>query len=456
MATTEPLVRVVVLNFDGGQMTIDCLRSLLASDWPADRLEVVLVDNGSLDDVVDRIRVELPSVRVIEPMSNTGFAGGCNLGIKAAGEVDLVALVNNDAIVEPDWLRPLVKAVEEDAAVGAACCRMLFAGRYVEVEVDVPDAAAVGDDPRKLGVRLVGARIEGERADDRLAFDEGFFGAELPHRPSGEEMARWSRRRGRIRIRVDDDTVPASISLCLTSIGTRHARLRTPAGTVDVVLDGHPVWLEVPLAGPPLDIINNVGSALYPRGFGGDRGFLEVDRGQYDEPADVFAWCGGAVLLRREYLDDVGLLDERLFLYYEDTDHSWRGLLHGWRYRYVPASVVHHRHAQSSVVGSPVFGYYTQRNRPLMLAKNAPATMAARAGGGLLRRAVTTTLRDLVVRPVTLRMPRRAVASQDWRVLVGYVQLLPAMLRDRRRAAPLVERASIVRRWEQPPKVTAG
>ena len=48
------------MNFDGGQMTIDCLQSLLATDWPADRLEVVLVDNGSLDDVVDRVRVELP------------------------------------------------------------------------------------------------------------------------------------------------------------------------------------------------------------------------------------------------------------------------------------------------------------------------------------------------------------------------------------------------------------
>ena len=43
----------------------------------------------------------------------------------------------------------------------------------------------------------------------------------------------------------------------------------------------------------------------------------------------MFAWCGGAVLLRREYLDDVGIFDERLFLYYEDTDLSWRGTAQG-------------------------------------------------------------------------------------------------------------------------------
>ncbi len=90
----------------------------------------------------------------------------------------------------------------------------------------------------------------------------------------------------------------------------------------------------------------------------------------------MFAWCGGAVLLRRGYLDDVGLFDERLFLYYEDTDLSWRGRLRGWRYVYVPASVVRHRHAQSSGVGSPMFRYYTERNRLLVLAKNAPARLA--------------------------------------------------------------------------------
>ena len=59
----------------------------------------------------------------------------------------------------------------------------------------------------------------------------------------------------------------------------------------------------------------------------------------------MFAWCGGAVLLRRRYLDDVGLFDERFFLYYEDTDLSWRGRLRGWRYVYVPGAVVRHHHA---------------------------------------------------------------------------------------------------------------
>ena len=49
--TTRPYVRVVVLDYDGGALTLDCLDSLARTEWPADRMEVVLVVNGSLDDL---------------------------------------------------------------------------------------------------------------------------------------------------------------------------------------------------------------------------------------------------------------------------------------------------------------------------------------------------------------------------------------------------------------------
>ena len=173
------------------------------------------------------------------------------------------------------------------------------------------------------------------------------------------------------------------------------------------------------------DVINNVGSNLYRYGFGGDRGFLERDDGQYEEPADVFAWCGGAVLLRRAYLDDVGMFDEQLFLYYEDTDLSWRGRLRGWRYQYVPSSVIRHRHAQSSGVWSPTFRFYTERNRLLVLAKNAPARLAVRAILGAVKRLVVTFLRQVVLRPFVLRLPVRAEAAHQWRVVRSYVRQAP-------------------------------
>ncbi|MEX2627081.1 MAG: glycosyltransferase [Ilumatobacteraceae bacterium] len=428
-----PFVRVVVINYDGGQMTIDCLRSVLATDHPADRLEVVMVDNGSLDDVVERVRAELPAVRVIESLENTGFAGGCNLGIRAEGDFDHVALVNNDATVDPGWLRPLIDALHADPGIGAACPKILFDGRYQEAVVEVPDAARIGRDPRDLGVRVSAVRIDGARADRRVQFDEGFHPPEPPHPPDHEEIAVWTSDRARIRLRTDD-TPAGELALRVSALEPRTLRLHSGEhAVVETDVLAHR-WTTLDLDPTRYDVVNNVGSNLYANGFAGDRGFLDLDAGQYDEPAEVFAWCGGAVLLRGDYLTDVGLFDERLFLYYEDTDLSWRGRLTGWSYRYEPRSVVRHRHAQSSGQWSPTFRYYTERNRILVLAKNAPAPIAARAVGGALRRAVTRTVRDIVLRPLTLRMPVRAEAAHRWRVVRGVAERLPAMLRDRRRA----------------------
>ena len=443
MGSATPFVRVVVINYDGGQMTIDCLESLFATDYPADRLEIVMVDNGSLDDVVKRVAVELPSVRVIEPLANTGFAGGCNLGIQAPGEFDLVALVNNDATVAPGWLRPLVEALDADEHLGAACPKILFSGQFQEILVEVPDAGPIGRDERDLGIRVTGVRFDGERDDDRIEFDEGFHLPEAPHLPDDEEIARWSSERGLIRLRIADEPVER-VSLRISSLAPRTLRLQSGSGVVEASIGTTFTWIDVDVDPTVFDVINNVGSNLYRYGFGGDRGFLERDTGQYEEPAEVFAWCGGAVLLRREYLDDVGEFDEELFLYYEDTDLAWRGRLRGWRYQYVPTSVIRHRHAQSSGAWSPTFRFYTERNRMLVLAKNAPARLALRAILGATKRLVVTFLRQVVLRPFVLRLPVRAEAAHQWRVVRSYTAKLPAMLRARRSAHPSVDRGSLL------------
>ncbi len=444
-----PLVRVVVLSFDGGQMTIDCLDSLLATDWPSDRLQIVLVDNGSLDDVAARVRADYPQVRLLEPLANLGFAGGCNLGMRLPGEHQFVALVNNDATVDPGWLRPLVAAVQSAPDIGAGSSKMLFADRYLGIDVTVPDAAVINrNDPRPLGVRLSGVRIDGVRADRRVSFDESFYGPELPDAEFDEEIARWSRERGSIQIAIEPgQSLPEVVSLRLSSHHRRTVTLSTETEEYTVQVGPEHTWFDLRLGSEPFDVINNVGSNLYRGGFGGDRGFLERDTGQYEVPCEVFAWCGGAVLLRREYLEQVGLFDERLFLYYEDTDLAWRGRLQGWRYLYEPGSVVRHRHAASSVVGSPVFRFYTERNRLLVLAKNATASLAIRAGLGEMRRCARCLISAYVVRPLRLQMPERHESAHRRRVFASYLRELWPTVRERRATATSVDRASLMS-WE--------
>lgn len=448
-AAAAPFVRVVVLNYDGGDMTVDCLRSLEGTDWPLDRWEIVLVDNGSVDGVAERVRAEFPSVRLLEPFSNLGFAAGCNLGMNAIGAYDHVALVNNDATVESGWLAALVDALEGAPGLGAASSKMLIDGLFHEVTLESPGARGLGrSDRRRLGVRVSAVRLDGLRVDDRLSADEGFYAREGPEAPLGDEIAWWCGRRGTLRIRSDSGAAPPqTIELRLTCFERREVSLIAGDRVLRVVVDRTPRWFTIAIDPEPVAVINNVGSNLFAGGFGGDRGFLEADRGQFDAPAEVFAWCGGAVLLSKRYLDDVGHFDERLFLYYEDTDLSWRGRLRGWRYVYSPGSVVHHRHAASSGgVGSPVFHYYTERNRLAVLLKNAPWRVTLRALGVQARIVVEMVGIDMVRPVLTLHRPHTRRLRPKLRALWGTARLAPAMLADRRRSTE-VEREALMS-WE--------
>lgn len=174
-------------------------------------------------------------------------------------------------------------------------------------------------------------------------------------------------------------------------------------------------------------VINNVGNVVGPTWELHDRGYGEVDDGQYDDPEEVWGWCGGGVLLRREYLDDVGLFDERLFLYAEDVDLSWRGRRRGWRYRYVPTSVVHHVHrASSGGERTPLLDHLNRRNRLVVVTRHAgprgAATAWVRALGGIIgaawHEAVVPAARR---RPVDLApLRRRCRAAFDAaRLLLG-------------------------------------
>ncbi|MDQ2826512.1 MAG: glycosyltransferase, partial [Actinomycetota bacterium] len=124
---------------------------MLRTDWPSDRLDVVMVDNGSTDGVAAAVRAELPAVRVVDAGANLGFAGGCNLALADLEGVDHIALLNNDATVEAGWLRPLVDTLEANPMVGAACPKILFADRFVDVALSSGTTVRRRGDGRPLG-----------------------------------------------------------------------------------------------------------------------------------------------------------------------------------------------------------------------------------------------------------------------------------------------------------------
>ena len=210
------------------------------------------------------------------------------------------------------------------------------------------------------------------------------------------------------------------------------------------------MWHPVPVGGETYDVINNAGSRLIEGGWGADRGFLERDAGQYDEPRDVFAWCGAGVLFRPAYLLDAGLFDERFFMYYEDTDLSWRGQTKGWRYRYVPDAILRHLHAATSVEGSAMFNHYVERNRLLMLAKNAPPRYAADAVWRYVRATASYARRDVIRPLLRARRPSIVIVRARLKSLAGFARLLPAIAGERRRNGPGPVHPEAVLGWAEP------
>ncbi|MBX5493074.1 MAG: glycosyltransferase, partial [Chloroflexi bacterium] len=127
-----PRLAVVVPNYNGAAHLLDCFRSLEALDYPADRLELILVDNASRDGSLALVRRHFPRVRVLRNRTNRGFAAACNQGVRAAN-APLVALLNNDARVHPEWARALVDALMEYPGAAAAGARILdWAGARID------------------------------------------------------------------------------------------------------------------------------------------------------------------------------------------------------------------------------------------------------------------------------------------------------------------------------------
>ena len=132
----EPSVTIIILNWNGFSDTVACLESLRSLDYG--NCKTVLVDNGSENNEGKRIAEAFPEVHLISNSQNRGFAGGNNDGIKwaLARGCDFIVNLNNDCLVEPDWLKNLVRAVVH-AGADFASSRVMC---YPQTELICSDA----------------------------------------------------------------------------------------------------------------------------------------------------------------------------------------------------------------------------------------------------------------------------------------------------------------------------
>jgi hypothetical protein len=246
-----PRTAIVILTWNNFEDTSRCLASISDLDYPS--YVSIVVDNNSTDGSIERLQADFPACKFIRNRKNYGFAGGNNVGIKAALDMgcEFIWMINNDVVVETHALRKMVEHAEADPAVGIVGSKVYYF-----------------DDP---GV---------------LSFAGGL-------------VNKWT-------------------------------------------------------------------------GVGSHIGIGEVDEGQYDFPREVDYIIGCNLLIKRACVEDIGKLDESLFLYYEETDWAARAKQRGWKVFYVPVPGVWHRIGASSSQPSLAMSYYLSRNRLYFVKRNYP------------------------------------------------------------------------------------
>jgi len=105
-----PNVSIIIVNCNGKDYLKDCLNSINLLDYPKEKVETIVIDNGSTDDSVEFIKGNYSKVKIIENDRNIGFAPAINQGAKAA-KGKYVAILNNDTRVDPQWLIELIKPI---------------------------------------------------------------------------------------------------------------------------------------------------------------------------------------------------------------------------------------------------------------------------------------------------------------------------------------------------------
>lgn len=187
---TFPDVSISIVNLNGQRYLKECLSSLEKLNYPQDKIEIIVVDNGSTDKSLSIIRDNYPRVKIIENKKNMGFARANNQAAEAAGG-EYIAFLNNDTRVDKSWLIELLRPIYKDREIVASGSKVLsmdgkkidfvggminFEGKGFQVDYGIPVENDDHDRYRFLPFVNGGAMmIDRNVFLDTGGFDEDFF-----------------------------------------------------------------------------------------------------------------------------------------------------------------------------------------------------------------------------------------------------------------------------------------
>lgn len=148
-ATILPLVSIITINYNHEAVTCELLRSISSITYP--NIEVIVVDNDSDHGSIKIVKEQFPNAIIVNSPINYGFAAGNNYGImRARGKY--ILLLNNDTVVTPDFLQPMVSLCEQNPLIGSVSPMIRFFSNQERIQY----AGSTDLNPFTLRNRAVG------------------------------------------------------------------------------------------------------------------------------------------------------------------------------------------------------------------------------------------------------------------------------------------------------------
>jgi GT2 family glycosyltransferase len=421
----EPRVSIIICNRDGLRHLPLLCDALTAQSYT--NVEIVFVDNASTDGSPDYFAQRFPAAKLLRLNRNHGFAAANNLGYLAAvGE--LVAFLNNDTVPQENWLSALVSELRTRPRAACAVPKLLFNRFFSKLTIRCSEQASLSAASLLRSLEYPKAFVDSEElSSESDIVINGQLTLVLPEQKdpivlefrSSADLARVSVLRDQRPLAAGYTSPNAGLQLAITNSWSNVAH-----------------WYRV---------INNAGSVSRQIFATADRGYGEIDAGQYDRTMAVDYLCGCAALVRRSALANELPFREEFFAYFEDSELSLRIRRRGLQIVYVPRSVVLHTHSATANADSTFRSYLIRRNRLIFVYHRAPTCLRR----VLLMQAVLRS-HHTAGRTTSLRQARQAVAlhwlTRDPRRLAAECNdeaLRDALLLIADSSAPIVPRKRV-------------
>jgi GT2 family glycosyltransferase len=228
-----------------------------------------------------------------------------------------------------------------------ACIESIRRSTYTDYEILVVDNASSDGSPDRIRSQCPGIQLL--QNSENLGFAAG--------NNTGLELFKSGSYPYALLLNNDTEVAPDTLAALMTAMRSNPA-----AG----ILGAKIYFYDRP------NILWFAGGAVNPgSGAVSHRGMLETDRGQYDRAGSCDFVTGCCLLVRRAVVDRIGLLDPAFFAYFEDADFCLRARRAGFDVRYEPAARLWHKVSSTTQWDSPVYLYFTLRNRLILVKKNS-------------------------------------------------------------------------------------